>query len=213
MEFLSYDPWANVKSRNGYDADELREGIHKTIRRNKVEQAIRIAYEMYITSEQMEDMLWRRLSIISVEDIGLADPMAPVVVDTLDRMRKLHPYTDIDRASYFAQAIRYLCKSEKDLTIGPLMSVIRKEFERGILPEIPPEAYDIHCKKGRENGKILKDFWNEGNVVDPPSEIYLSKEYKTLEEKNRAMTQEEMDGTVEKKPLDVAPFEVQCYFI
>lgn len=213
MEFLSYDPWANVKSRNGYDADELREGIHKTIRRNKVELAVRIAYEMYITSEQMEDMLWRRLSIISVEDIGLADPMAPVVVDTLNRMRKLHPYNDIDRPSYAAQAIRYLCKCEKDLTIGPLMTVIRKEFERGILPEIPPEAYDIHCKKGRENGKILKDFWDEGNVVSPASAIYESEEYKKLEERVREMTREDMEGTAERKPLAVEPFDVQCYFI
>ena len=43
MEFLSYDPWANVISRNGYTADELREGLHKTIRRNKVDLAVRIA--------------------------------------------------------------------------------------------------------------------------------------------------------------------------
>ncbi len=43
MEFLSYDPWAGVSSRNGYMADELREGLHKTIRRNNPELAIRIA--------------------------------------------------------------------------------------------------------------------------------------------------------------------------
>ena len=175
--------------------------------------AVRIAYEMYITSEQMEEMLWRRLAIISVEDIGLADPMAPVVVDTLNRMKNLHPYNDIDRQSYAAQAIRYLCKSKKDLTVGVLMTVVRKEFERGILPEIPPEAYDMHCKKGREKGKKMKDFLCEGNVVDPPSEIYESEEYKELERTVLRMTQEEVAGTVEKKPLQVSPFEFQCYFI
>ncbi len=213
MEFLSYDPWANVVSRNGYTADELREGIHKTIRRNNVQLAMRISYEMYITSEQMEEMLWRRLCIISVEDFGMADPMAPVVIDTLNRLRKQHPYNDIDRHTYAIQAIRYLCAAPKDLTDGIQICVIRKEFERGILPEIPPEAYDMHCKKGREMGKEMDDFLQEGNVVNPASEIYKSEEYKELEKVCLAMTLEEKEGHVEKKPLEVAPFETACYFI
>ncbi|MDB5505571.1 MAG: hypothetical protein JWR75_209 [Devosia sp.] len=213
MDFLSYDPWAGVTSRNGYLADELREGLHKTIRRNNPQLAIRIAFEMYITSEQLEDMLWRRLAIISIEDIGLADPMAPVVVETLERMRKLHPYNDIDRASYFAQAIRHLCSSKKDLTIGVVMGIVRMEFERGIFPKIPEEAYDMHCKTGRERGKSLKDFLNEGNVVAPASDEYESAEYKAAEEKLKSMLQEDLDGTAEKKQLAVPPFELQPYFI
>ncbi len=213
MEFLSYDPWANVISRNGYTADELREGLHKTIRRNKVDLAVRIAYEMYITSVQLEEMLWRRLAIISVEDIGMANPTAPVVVNTLRELRVLHPYNDIDRHAYATQAIRYLCNCEKDLTVGILNTVIRKEFERGILPEIPPEAYDMHCKKGRERGKQMEDFLVEGNVAIPPSEIYESGEYKELEKTLLQMIEEEKDGTVERKTLPVDPFEVQSYFI
>lgn len=213
MDFLSYDPWAGVTSRNGYMADELREGLHKTIRRNNEQLAIRIAFEMYITSEQMEDMLWRRLAIISVEDVGVSDPMAPVVVDTLERMRKLHPYNDIDRASYFAQAIRHLCRAKKDITIGILMSLVRKEFERGMLPEIPEEAYDMHCKKGRDRGKKFADFLQEGNVVDPPSEEYESVGFKAIEARLLAMQLEDLNGTAEKKPLDVPPFEHLPYFI
>ncbi|GHA10129.1 hypothetical protein GCM10007989_00290 [Devosia pacifica] len=213
MEFLSYDPWANVTSRNGYLADELREGLHKTIRRNNPQLAIRIAYEMYITSEQLEDMLWRRLAIMAVEDIGLADPMVPTVIETLERMRKMHPYNDIDRASYFAQAIRVLCRTKKDLTIGIVMGIVRKEFERGILPTIPEEAYDMHCKTGRERGKSLKDFLMEGNVVDPVSEEYESDEYKDAEKTLRAMLEEELAGTEEKKELPVPPYELQPYFI
>jgi replication-associated recombination protein RarA len=213
MDFLSYDPWANVTSRNGYMADELREGLHKTIRRNKAQLAIRIAFEMYITSEQMEDMLWRRLAIMAVEDVGFGDPMAPVLVDTLERMRKLHPYNDIDRASYFAQAIRHLCRSKKDLSVGVIMGIVRKEFERGILPQIPEEAYDMHCKKGRDRGKNFKDFLKEGNVVSPPSEEYESDEYKADEKRLLDMQLEELNGTVEKKDLQVPPFELQPYFI
>lgn len=213
MEFLSYDPWANVTSRNGYLADELREGLHKTIRRNNEQLAIRIAYEMYITSEQLEDMMWRRLAIMSVEDVGSGDFMAPVLVDTLDKMRKLHPYDDIDRASYFVQAIRFLCRSKKDLSVGIVTNIVRKEFERGILPEIPEEAYDMHCKKGRERGKTFKDFLNESSMVDPPSEEYESAEYKAAEEKLRQMNIEELEGRVEKKPLQTPPFEVVPYFI
>lgn len=213
MDFLSYDPWAGVRSRNGYLADELREGLHKTIRRNKPDLAIRIAFEMYVTSEQLEDMMWRRLAIMSVEDVGFGDPMAPTAIDTLERMRKLHPYNDIDRASYFAQAIRHLCRSPKDLTIGVVMGIVRKEFERGILPAIPEEAYDMHCKTGRERGKTLADFLQEGNIVDPPSPEYDAPEYKAAEARLLAMQHEDLKGTAEKKELDVPPFELQPYFI
>ncbi len=128
-------------------------------------------------------------------------------------MRKLHPYNDIDRASYFAQAIRHLCRAKKDLTIGVLMGIIRKEFERGIFPVIPPEAYDMHCKKGRDSGKTFKDFLQEGNVVDPPSEEYESADYKALEERLLKMQMEELDRSVNKPQLPVDPFEVQPYIV
>jgi hypothetical protein len=71
----------------------------------------------------------------------------------------------------------------------------------------------MHCRKGRERGKTFRDFLQEGNVVSPASEEYDSPEFKSLEKKLLAMQLEDLDGTAEKKPLDVPPFEMAPYFI
>ena len=68
-EFMSYDPWAEITTRNGYAGDEMVAMLQKAIRRGKEEDALHAAYEMYITSPQFEEKLWRRLLCISVEDI------------------------------------------------------------------------------------------------------------------------------------------------
>ena len=65
-EFMSYDPWKNITSRNGIPGDELVSALQKSIRRGKEEIAVDVAYEMYITSEQFEDKMWRRLMAMKV---------------------------------------------------------------------------------------------------------------------------------------------------
>ena len=87
-EFMSYDPWASIKTRNGYAGDEMIAMLQKAIRRGKEDDALHAAYEMYITSPQFEEKLWRRLLCISVEDIGFGDPQAPNLIYTLFRMRQ-----------------------------------------------------------------------------------------------------------------------------
>ena len=67
-EFMSYDPWAEITTRNGYAGDEMVAMLQKAIRRGKEEDALHAAYEMYITSPQFEKKLWRRLLCISVEE-------------------------------------------------------------------------------------------------------------------------------------------------
>lgn len=69
---------------------------------------------MYITSPQFEEKLWRRLLAISVEDIGMGNPIAALMINNLNMMRKEFQYNESDRAMFFFHAIRYLCGSEKD---------------------------------------------------------------------------------------------------
>ena len=85
-EFMSYDPWANIVSRNGFKGDELVSMLQKSIRRGNEENALAAAYEMYITSPQFEEKLWRRLLSISVEDIGFGNVEAPELIYTLYMM-------------------------------------------------------------------------------------------------------------------------------
>jgi len=164
---MAYDPWAGVRSRNGFEGDLLVSALQKSVRRGEEELAVRVAYEMYITSPQFEDKLWRRLCAISVEDVGFGDPHAPVLVDALNRMRREFPYQDGDRPLFFFMAIRYLCRCRKERSTDDLKNIVIREFERGVLPEIPDYAVDMHTRAGRAIGRDLRHFLEEASLVVP----------------------------------------------
>mgnify|MGYP002581229615 CR=1 FL=1 len=42
-EFMSYDPWAEITTRNGYAGDEMVAMLQKAIRRGKEEDALHAA--------------------------------------------------------------------------------------------------------------------------------------------------------------------------
>ena len=64
---------------------------------------------MYVTSPELEKYLWKRLSIISVEDIGFGEPMAPVLIQTLKVMREDFPYVLTgSRALFLFQVLQEL---------------------------------------------------------------------------------------------------------
>lgn len=85
---VAYDPWQKVKTIGGFDADLVISALQKEIRRGNEENAVLIAYEMFSTSLPLEDFLWTRLHVISVEDIGFANPEAPMMIMALDNTRK-----------------------------------------------------------------------------------------------------------------------------
>ena len=104
---------------------------------------------MYITSEQFEDKMWRRLMAMAVEDVGFGDTNAPVVVYTLNKIRQEFPYNDGDRPLFFMHAIRFLCSRSKERSTDCLKNITIKKFDRGYKLEIPDYAYDMHTDKGR----------------------------------------------------------------
>ncbi|MGH4121390.1 MAG: hypothetical protein ACREV6_00320 [Clostridium sp.] len=165
------DPWARIKTRNGLNADEAISALQKSIRRGLVEQACEFAYELYITSPQMEEKLWRRLITISVEDIGMGNPNAAILLNSLNQMRKEFSYTDGDRPIYFIHAIRYLCQGEKDRSSDLLKNIVIKGFAMGYVPEIPDIALDKHTVRGAAMGRGSLHFLNEASIVVPQKKV------------------------------------------
>lgn len=180
-----YDPWSKITTRNGYAGDEVISALQKSIRRGLEEQACMFAYELYISSPQLEEKLWRRLLTISVEDIGMGNPMASVVVNNLYQMSREFDYADGDRPIYFIHAIRYMCQSEKDRSSDLLKNICIKSFAMGKLPEIPDYALDKHTQHGQAMGRDSFHFLNEASRVYPQKEIdndYKERYAKILEE-------------------------------
>lgn len=168
---FSYDPWAQITTRNGYACDEVISSLQKCIRRGKEEEACMFAYELYISSPQLEEKMWRRLLTISVEDIGMGNPLAAVVVNALSQARLNLDYGDNDRTIYFIHAIRYMCQSEKDRSSDLLKNIVMKSFAMGKLPEIPDVALDKHTKRGKAMGRDSFHFLNEASIVIPQAQV------------------------------------------
>ena len=61
------------KPNNGLDADLVISALQKCIRRGEEDTALRMAYELYMTSTFHEEKMWNRLLVIPVEDIGFGN--------------------------------------------------------------------------------------------------------------------------------------------
>ena len=181
-EEFSTDPWARTKTRNGLNGDEVISALQKSIRRGKERDACEFAYEMYITSPQFEEKLWRRLLAISVEDIGMGNTNAPIFIHSLNQMRKEFQYNEADRAMFFVHAIRYLCQSEKDRSSDLLKNIVIKNFAMGYVPEIPDIAFDKHTTRGKKMGRGSEHFLNEASIVIPQKKVdnHYKEEYAEL---------------------------------
>ncbi|MDD7202573.1 MAG: hypothetical protein SPF89_07815 [Sphaerochaetaceae bacterium] len=161
-----YDPWQKCKTVSGLAADEVISALQKEIRRGHAENAATLAYEMLVTSEDMEEYLWYRLKTISVEDVGFGDVFAPVLIGQLDVMRKTYRHAG-DRGLLAIHAVRYLCQCKKDRSSDEMYCWIQKSYQAGTLrPQIPDYALDQHTLRGQMAGKGEEDFYlNAAKVV------------------------------------------------
>lgn len=175
-----YDPWSNTKTKNGLQADLVISALQKSIRRGKEDIALRMAYELYATSSFHEEKMWNRLMVISVEDIGFGDDLAAIFVRNQFELHKEFPYGDPDRPLFFLHAIRYLCRCKKERSSDHIKNIVMRENNAGNLPEIPDYAMDMHTMKGREMGRDVFYFLNEGCKVEPLWEKYDDSYRQTL---------------------------------
>lgn len=161
------DPWNKVQTAHGFSADELVSSLQKSIRRGLVENAALVAYEMFATSAALEEHLWRRLEIISVEDIGFGNLDAPLLVHTLNDFRQRASRTTPDRVIFLIHAVRILASSQKDRTSDEMATWVRHAVDSGeTLPEVFDVALDMHTKRGQEMGRGFMQWFTEGARVE-----------------------------------------------
>jgi replication-associated recombination protein RarA len=162
------DPWTRVRTLHDLPADEVISALQKEIRRGHTENAALLAYEMLITSPEMEAYLWHRLQVISVEDIGYGNLQAPVLIETLYQMHQRIPRPRGDRYLFAIHAVRVLCQSHKERGSDELLNWIAQAVDmQGILPEIPDYALDMHTRRGQDMGRDYAHFLKEASKVAP----------------------------------------------
>jgi replication-associated recombination protein RarA len=163
---ISADPWNKVTTVHGFSADELVSSLQKSIRRGLIENAALVAYEMFATSPELEEHLWRRLEIISVEDVGFGRLDAPLLINTLNDFRLRAPRDTPDRVIFLIHAIRVLASSPKDRTSDEMATWVRHVVDGGEkLPQVPDVALDMHTRRGQEMGRGFTQWFTEGATV------------------------------------------------
>ncbi len=162
------DPWQRTTTEHGYPADEVISALQKSIRRGLTDNALLLGWEMYLTSPEMEAMLWSRLGVIAVEDVGMGNPTAPILVETLFQQHQRYPRPQHDRFLFAAHAIRVLSSGIKDRTTDDMVNWAKNAVALGeVRAEIPDFALDMHTGRGQQMGRDYRWFVEEASRVAP----------------------------------------------
>lgn len=165
------DPWQRTTTEHGFAADEVISALQKCIRRGLVENAVLLGWEMFVTSPELEEKMWARLAVISVEDVGMGNPQAPVLIETLYRMHQRVNRPEHDRFLFAAHAIRVMAMGKKDRTTDDMVNWAKHSIAFGErLPVIPDFAVDMHTRRGEEMGRDYLYFMREASKVSPEIE-------------------------------------------
>ena len=125
---------------------------------------------MFLTSPKMEEKLWSRLTVIAVEDVGLGNPQAPMLIETLYQQH--HRYARLlgDRFLFAAHAIRVLATSPKERVSDDLVNWAKHATAMGeARPEIIDAARDMHTASGQAMGRDYRFFMEEASRFSPVS--------------------------------------------
>lgn len=147
-----------------YQFDEVTSAMQKLIRRNKEYEACYFA--MILHKSGYFRYVWKRLAVIASEDIGNANPLAPVVVQALKSNYDLaidsKSRNSGDALLFIFQAIIYLCRSLKTREADNLVCLLSDQFNAGLHLDIPEFAIDPHTAAG----KLKHGRWHEGSPID-----------------------------------------------
>ena len=167
----------------GYDLHEVISALQKEIRRCKEYEAVYWARELESLNPKA---LWNRLKVIASEDIGLADPLASLIVDVLEKQY----YDAVDRKNdssrlFLVHAVLYLARSPKSRMVDNLLAVVYNDENK---LEIPDYALDMHTYRGRKMGRGLDHFFAEGAKLEKQAfeDPYEEEAFEVLKKKKKS---------------------------
>lgn len=194
-----------LKTKSGYRLDEVVSALQKAIRRGQEERAFYWSYE--IIHGGYIGYFWRRISVICVEDIGLANPEAAILVNALAQLNERVNRNGYVETFHPTMAVLYLCRSPKSREIDYANDFIDRKRELGWREEVPIESLDEHNERGRERIKQMegnyqrnKDevFYYESILLNNPASIADDK-YKKLVWELRKLDKKKLHNKYEPK--------------
>ena len=171
---------------NGYDYLEVVSTIQKAIRRGDEKNALFFSVE--VAESNRDEALWRRFKVITSEDVGLATPSAPIVIESLHNAykeaKKLKKPSKPERLM-ITHAVLFLCRCKKSRLVDWVTCTVFPSHNWQLL-EIPDYAFDMHTRKGKQMGRDLKHFAENGarlanHKKQPGEDTYMRMAIKVLE--------------------------------
>lgn len=167
-----------VFTMKGYDMYEVTSAFQKSIRRGMEKESMYWGIEL--AESGFVNHLWKRMLVISTEDVGLANPWAAVTINSLhDMYIKLSAGNDGKSSARLplTQAILYLVASKKSRHTDWALNY---HFDTHLLEsiEIPDFALDKHTRRGKAMGRGSRHFFDEGSKLKNAVEMPLENFYK-----------------------------------
>lgn len=107
------------------------------------------------------------MKVIASEDIGVANSMALLVVDILEKNYCDAVKRENDSSRLFmVNAVLYLARSTKSRIVDDLLITIYADVKSGKLLKIPDYALDKHTVRGRIMGRGFEHFLEEGAKLE-----------------------------------------------
>jgi replication-associated recombination protein RarA len=161
---MAFGPW-NTVTKHGYALDEVVSALQKSCRRCDLDGAIFWATEM--NESGYGAYCWRRLAIVTSEDVFLASPEAPAVVAGLWTLSQMllasQPKPEKGRPTVhpplqLLQAAWYLARLPKNRELADACDTMYVRAKAGRLPSIEDPAIespvlDMHTRRGRAMGR------------------------------------------------------------
>lgn len=175
-------------TKKGYGYFEATSAFQKAIRRSDEETAIYFAVEFFMTGH--DEYLWKRIKVITSEDIGLAEPGAVAQIAALYDFYTAQKKENKDNRPeriFLMHAVLYLCRCKKSRLVDYAMIFGFREHDENNMP-IPDYAQDMHTIKGKQLKRGLDHFYTEGihmeNYDPQPNEETWKLRAKNIYAKN-----------------------------
>lgn len=170
-----------ITTQKGYNGSEVISALQKCVRRGMEDDALFWAVELYESG--YAEWCWKRLRIMSSEDIGLAEPNISSEIWALYQMFVLSAKNKEDKAEpqrlFLTHAVFKLCRAKKSRLIdwALIFAWLKHPYRK---QEIPDVALDKHTARGRLFKRGWFHFFEEGSKLIIHEPQISEAEYKEL---------------------------------
>lgn len=165
---------STLRTRQGHDLDVAVSALQKAIRRGQVDDAIYWVAE--VSEGGYPAYVWRRLSVIVSEDVGIAEPHMPATIHALYETWKESKQQKRPNALTLFHAVILLARARKSRLVNHAVIAHTAGDPSELYRDPPDVALDKHTKAGRKLGRGFDHFYEEAALLADPESGELSAE-------------------------------------